>query len=305
MPQTICLAQKFSSAQFVISPTSDDVGYAPITTRKDDSLEHILTMAQSKDPYHTDTTESPLSPSSSIDNVVTMASGGPRIGIFALQGAVSEHVDAVKKLGGSCVEIKYPEQIRSTEEPLDGIILPGGESTTMSIVGEQSGIFPALREWVLEKKKPVWGTCAGMILLSDHCVKTSAGQSLLGGLDAHVCRNFFGSQIYSTEMPLSVQGLEGDGSYPAIFIRAPAILSCGKDVQVLASINAVPHKFATEEVQSYLAAERELGAEVKEGEKGEIDVKVAIKSGNILATAFHPELSEDLRWHQYFLEMCR
>lgn len=233
-----------------------------------------------------------------------MAAIGPCIGVFALQGAVSEHVDAVKKLGGRCVEIKYADQITSTEEPLDGIILPGGESTTMSIVGESTGIFPALREWVLEKKKPVWGTCAGMILLSDHCVKTSAGQSLVGGLDAHVCRNFFGSQIYSTEMALSVKGLEGDTKYPAVFIRAPAILSCGKDVQVLASMAAVPHKLATEEVKAYIAAERELGAELKEGEKGEIDVKVAVKSNNILATAFHPELSDDLRWHQYFMNMC-
>ena len=229
---------------------------------------------------------------------------GPRIGVFALQGAVSEHLDAIKKLGGCPVALKYPEQIRSTEEPLDGIILPGGESTTMSIVGEQTGIFPALREWVLEKRKPIWGTCAGMILLSDHCVKTSAGQSLLGGLDAHVCRNFFGSQIYSTEMPLSVQGLQGDSTYPAIFIRAPAILRCGKDVQVLASIRASPHKFAIDEVKAYLDSEKELGTEVKEGDSGEIDVKVAVKSGNILATAFHPELSDDLRWHRYFFDMC-
>jgi 5'-phosphate synthase pdxT subunit len=234
-----------------------------------------------------------------------MSGPGPLIGVLAIQGAVSEHVDACVKLGARAVEIRYPSQILEPDEPLDGIILPGGESTAMSIVGEQTGIFPALRQWVLEKKKPTWGTCAGMILLSDHCIKTSAGQSLVGGLDVNVCRNFFGSQISSTEIDIPVEGLSTMGRYPAVFIRAPAILGCGREVDVLASLNAVPHKSAKEEVTTFMASERELGNEVKEGDNGEINVKVAVRQGMILATSFHPELNDDLRWHQYFLDMLK
>jgi 5'-phosphate synthase pdxT subunit len=240
------------------------------------------------------------------------------IGVLAIQGAVSEHVDAVKRLGAQAVELKYPHEISNPEVPLDGIILPGGESTTMSIVGEQTGIFPALREWVLEHKKPVWGTCAGMILLSDECVKSSAGQSLIGGLDVRVCRNFFGSQVYSTEIEMGGDGGDDD-KYPAVFIRAPAILGCGKDVKVLATIEASPHRLAEEEVKAYLdtvttraEGEGESGrgpeAETKDdsggGGKISMTVSVAVQQGHILATSFHPELSDDLRWHQYFLDMA-
>ena len=223
---------------------------------------------------------------------------------MAIQGAVSEHMDACTKLGARVVEICYPNQILEPDEPLDGIILPGGESTAMSIVGEQTGIFPALRHWVLEKKMPTWGTCAGMIRLSDHCIKTSAGQSLVGGLDVNVCRNFFGSQISSTEIDIPIKGLTSMGSYPAVFIRAPAILACGKDVISLATLNAAPHKSAMEEVKGFLASERELGNEVKESENGEITIDVAVRRGRILPF-FPPELNSDLRWHQYFLDMIK
>jgi pyridoxal 5'-phosphate synthase pdxT subunit len=115
----------------------------------------------------------------------------PTIGILAIQGAVEEHCTMIEKLGAKSKEIKFPHHI----EGCDGIILPGGESTAMAIVGEKDGVFPALREWV-KAKKPIWGTCAGMILLSNTAVKQKeGGQALVGGLDVELCRNFFGSQI--------------------------------------------------------------------------------------------------------------
>jgi len=113
------------------------------------------------------------------------------VGVLAIQGAVEEHVLAVKALGAIAKEIRYVEDF----DGLHGIILPGGESTTMSIVGESNGLFQKLKTWVQEGK-PIWGTCAGMILLSDHAIKKAeSGQSLVGGLDVYVCRNYFGSQV--------------------------------------------------------------------------------------------------------------
>ena len=114
-----------------------------------------------------------------------------KIGVLAIQGAVEEHIDAVKAVGAEAISVRNPQDF----EGLDGIILPGGESTTMSIVGEKNGLFPILKTWVNDKK-PIWGTCAGMILLSNTAIKKAeSGQSLVGGLDVHVCRNYFGSQV--------------------------------------------------------------------------------------------------------------
>jgi len=266
--------------------------------------------------------------------------GAPYIAIMAIQGAVSEHVEMVKALGGRVKEVRQPEDF--VGEAFDGIILPGGESTAMAIVGEECGIFPVLREWVQVHKKPIWGTCAGMILLSDHAIKQADthGQSLLGGLDVYVCRNYFGSQIHSTVLDLqddissksSSSGGSGSSSssssntdtYPAVFIRAPAILQTGPKVETLASIRAKPHVSAREQVLVQLghdpngpplaAAGGEGAANVDSSSSSSIrcrkddleeafEVKVAVKQGNILATAFHPELTKDLRWHKYFFDM--
>ena len=203
----------------------------------------------------------------------------------------------------------------------------------MAIVGERWGLFPKLKDWVAEKK-PIWGTCAGMILLSDHAIKQAVGgQSLVGGLDVHVCRNFFGSQIYSCEVdiilePLTSAALNSENialpadRCPAVFIRAPAILSAGPNVDVLATMIAKPHKSARSDVLKLITAAKESAdsnsSTIDSTEKlikkqarvsGIIDstenidgssfeVFVAVRQDNILATAFHPELTEDTRWHQ-------
>ena len=126
----------------------------------------------------------------------------------------------------------------------DGIILPGGESTAMAIIAEKWDLFTPLRNWVKEGR-PIWGTCAGMILLSDHAVKQcEGGQDLIGGLDAKVCRNFFGSQVQSSEYELTGSPSLSDfdmtkEKFTAVFIRAPAILTVGTDVNVLATIKVI------------------------------------------------------------------
>jgi 5'-phosphate synthase pdxT subunit len=160
-----------------------------------------------------------------------------------------------------------------------------------------------------------------MILLSDHAIKTAdGGQSLIGGLDAHVCRNFFGSQIYSTTVVVKPSsagiGLEGceqqSSSFPAVFIRAPAMLRVGPQVQVLATMSALPHRAARRDVLRLLEQDPEAlvkgpgesGLTKREEDLNErFDVIIAVRQGNILATAFHPELTNDLRWHKLLLDM--
>jgi pyridoxal 5'-phosphate synthase pdxT subunit len=191
------------------------------------------------------------------------------IGVLALQGAFAEHRAMLRKLGALAVEVRKPEQL----EGLDGLIMPGGESTSMGLVAERWGLVAPLRAWV-RAGKPVWGTCAGMILLADRAVgQKEGGQPLVGGLDVTVNRNYFGRQNESFETLLAAPVL-GDVPFPAVFIRAPAIVETGPDVAILACVPG----------------------------HGEV-VTVAVQQGTILATAFHPELTGDTRWHGYFLQM--
>ncbi|KAF6139705.1 hypothetical protein GIB67_006653 [Kingdonia uniflora] len=157
------------------------------------------------------------------------------IGVLALQGSYNEHIAVLRRLGVRGVEIKKPEQLNS----INGLIIPGGESTTMAKLAEYHNLFPALREFV-KLGKPVWGTCAGLIFLANKAVgQKEGGQELVGGLDCTVHRNFFGSQIQSFEAELSVPELAATEGGPAhfrgIFIRAPAVLETGADVEVLAA----------------------------------------------------------------------
>ena len=180
----------------------------------------------------------------------------------------------LRGLGAEAVEVRKPEQL----DGLDGLVMPGGESTTMGLVAERWGLVEPLRTWV-RTGKPVWGTCAGMILLADHAVgQKQGGQPLIGGLDVTVNRNYFGRQNQSFEVLLEAPAL-GDVPFRAVFIRAPAILETGPTVQVLA-----------------------------EAPGHDEQVIVAVRQGPILATAFHPELTDDARWHRLFLdvvEACR
>ncbi|XP_051183147.1 probable pyridoxal 5'-phosphate synthase subunit PDX2 isoform X2 [Lolium perenne] len=156
------------------------------------------------------------------------------VGVLALQGSYNEHISALRRIGVKGVEVRKPEQLLG----LDSLIIPGGESTTMAKLANYHNLFPALREFV-GAGKPVWGTCAGLIFLANKAIgQKSGGQELIGGLDCTVHRNFFGSQVRSFETELSVPILaEKEGGSPTcrgVFIRAPAILDVGSDVEILA-----------------------------------------------------------------------
>ncbi|KAJ7980982.1 Pyridoxal biosynthesis protein PDX2 [Quillaja saponaria] len=215
------------------------------------------------------------------------------VGVLALQGSFNEHIAALRRLGVKGVEVRKPEQLQN----VTSLIIPGGESTTMAKLAEYHNLFPALREFV-KMGKPVWGTCAGLIFLANKATgQKTGGQELIGGLDCTVNRNFFGSQIQSFEAELSVPELAstegGPETFRGVFIRAPAILEVGSEVQVLADYPVPSYKALGSSSEDQ---EENVGEEKK--------VIVAVRQGKILATAFHPELTADTRWHTYFLKMA-
>ena len=184
----------------------------------------------------------------------------PRIGVLALQGDVREHVAALARVGAQPVEVRRPEEL----DGLDGIVLPGGESTTMGRLLDIFGMLEPLRG-LLKTGLPAYGTCAGMILLAQEVVDGRAGQPLLGGLDITVRRNAFGSQVDSFEQDVLVEGV---GPVHGVFIRAPWVERVGPDVEVLARVDGHP---------------------------------VAVRQGVVMATSFHPELTDDARLHEVFV----
>src|SRR3954451_23627801 len=154
------------------------------------------------------------------------------IGVLALQGAFIEHIKMLRQLGVAAVEVRKPEQLAD----LDGLIIPGGESTTMGLIAERWGLVEPLRQWV-HNGRPTWGTCAGMILLAERATgQKQGGQPLLGGLDVTVNRNYFGRQTESFETMLVVPQL-GAEPFHAVFIRAPAITEVGDQAEVLARVH--------------------------------------------------------------------
>jgi 5'-phosphate synthase pdxT subunit len=183
------------------------------------------------------------------------------IGVLALQGDFAEHAAVLHQIGARPIEVRKPEQLAD----LHGLIIPGGESTTISTVARASGLYEPLRAFVAHK--PTWGTCAGAILLA----KRITGQAAhFGVMDITVTRNAFGRQVDSFSADLLIEGF--DAPLRAVFIRAPIIESVGAGVRVLARLP-----------------------------DGRI---VAAQQGHLLATAFHPELIADTRLHTYFLDMC-
>lgn len=189
-----------------------------------------------------------------------------RIGVLALQGAFIEHIHILRRLGVEAVEVRLPEEL----EGLDGLIIPGGESTTIGKLAVEYGLMDPLVEFAAEKA--VWGTCAGMIFIAK---EIGEHQPLLGLMDIVVQRNAFGSQLDSFESELAVPVLENGQAlrFPAVFIRAP----------ILAELN--------EEAGVQVIARLEDGT------------AVAARQGRWLATAFHPELTDDYRFHRYFLTL--
>jgi len=186
------------------------------------------------------------------------------IGVLALQGAFIEHRKALERLGVDTREVRLPEHL----EGLSGLIIPGGESTTIGKLAVTYGLIGPIRERAAAGW-PVWGTCAGMILLARDI--GGLAQPLIGLMDVVIRRNAFGRQVDSFETWLDVPELGEDAPFRAVFIRAPVIERVGPEVRVLARLS-----------------------------DGAI---VAARQGNLLATAFHPELTDDLRFHRYFLRM--
>lgn len=197
-----------------------------------------------------------------------------RLGVLALQGAFREHIAMLVRLNVEVEEVRLATEL----DDLDGLIIPGGESTSMGLVAERWGLVEPLRQWV-HGGRPTWGTCAGMILLAEHATgQKLGGQSLIGGLDVTVNRNYFGRQVDSFEADLDVPAL-GDTPFHAVFIRAPAITAVAEGVETLTTVAAL--------------------------QDDSEPVIAAVRKGPILATAFHPELTEDLRWHRYFVQMVQ
>lgn len=193
---------------------------------------------------------------------------GPVIGVLALQGAFAEHISQLARIGACGIEVRKPEQLGG----IDGLIIPGGESTTMGLIAQRWRLVEPLRQWV-QRARPTWGTCAGMILLAEQAEgQKCGGQPLIGGLDVTVNRNYFGRQVDSFQVWLDVPRLGAEPA-EAVFIRAPAIVRTGEGVEVLAHLPDEP------------------------------DVAVAVREGPIMATAFHPELTRDTRWHRFFLDL--
>jgi 5'-phosphate synthase pdxT subunit len=190
-----------------------------------------------------------------------------KIGVLALQGAFIEHEAALKRLGVEAVEVRLPQDL----DGVDGVIIPGGESTTIGKLAVQYHLIEPLRE-LAKSGKPLWGTCAGLIFMAKD---VGRDQPLLGLMDVTVQRNAFGRQVDSFEANINIKGVDGDKLFHAIFIRAPLIESVGVGVDVLARV-----------------------------EKDDEEVIVAAQQGNLLVTSFHPELSNDDRFHRYFVKMA-
>ena len=186
-----------------------------------------------------------------------------KIGLLALQGAVAPHADAFGALGAATTEVRTPDQLND----VDALVIPGGESTTMSKLLVTSGLADPLAER-LAGGMPAMGTCAGMIVLADEVLDGRADQRSFGAIDVTVRRNAFGRQVDSFEADLDVAGLATP--FHAVFIRAPFVEGVGSGVEVLASTSSHP---------------------------------VLCRQGSVIVSAFHPELTDDLRIHQLFLSL--
>ena len=189
-----------------------------------------------------------------------------RVGVLSLQGAFKEHVTRLEECGVSAVEVRFPEQLNN----IDGLIIPGGESTTINKLLEKYKFKESLDKFYRDKK-PIFGTCAGLILLAKNIEGEGRG---LGYIDIDVQRNAYGRQIDSFEEMLDIHldNNQNGRKFKSIFIRAPKILSVNKRVEVLARLK---------------------------------DEVVLVRDNNVMVSAFHPELNDDLRIHKYFINMIR
>jgi pyridoxal 5'-phosphate synthase pdxT subunit len=192
----------------------------------------------------------------------------PAVGVLALQGDVAEHLRALRAAGARPLPVRRPSEL----EDLAGLVIPGGESTTMWKLAVTFDLMEPLRKR-LGSGMPAFGSCAGMIMLADRLVDGAEGQETLGGIDMVVRRNAFGRQVDSFERDIRLSGIGGP-DFRAVFIRAPWVEQTGDNVETIAT----------------------------ESRTGRI---VAVRQGPVLATAFHPELTPDLRIHRLFVDMVR
>ncbi len=193
----------------------------------------------------------------------------PAIGVLALQGDVPEHLRALEAVGGQPVAVRRPEELHR----IDGLVIPGGESTTLWRLSVAFDMLEPLRKLVASGL-PAFGSCAGMIMLADRLTDGVAGQQTYGGIDMTVRRNAFGRQVDSFERDIALTGLTGDDPLRAVFIRAPWVEQVGADVAILGTDQGT----------------------------GRI---VAVRQGPLLATAFHPELTPDRRIHRLFVDIVK
>jgi 5'-phosphate synthase pdxT subunit len=184
-----------------------------------------------------------------------------QVGVLALQGAFAAHSDCLTSIGVQSIEVRNPEQLSS----VDALLMPGGESSTMSQLLESSGLFDPIATRIADGM-PVFGTCAGMILLASEILDGRSDQRSFSAIDISVRRNAFGRQVDSFEATIN----SSVGDFHGVFIRAPRIERVGDQVEVLGSINDEP---------------------------------VLVRQGNVLAASFHPELSNDARLHEYFVSI--
>ncbi|KQO99813.1 pyridoxal 5'-phosphate synthase glutaminase subunit PdxT [Leifsonia sp. Leaf264] len=191
----------------------------------------------------------------------------PQVGVLALQGDFREHAQVLRALGADVTLVRRPEELAA----VDGLVIPGGESSVMDKLARTFGLAEPLRA-AIRDGLPVYGTCAGLIMLADRVLDGIRGQESLGGLDVSVRRNAFGSQTHSFETDLDVSVLGGEPLH-AVFIRAPIVESVGPAARPLATL-----------------------------EDGRC---VAVEQGNLLGTSFHPEVTGDYRIHEYFLGKVR
>ncbi len=196
-----------------------------------------------------------------------MAGSALPVGVLALQGDVREHLAVLSDLGADARPVRRPEEL----DAVRGLVIPGGESSVMDKLSRLFGMQEPLRAAIAEGL-PVYGTCAGLIMLSNTVRDAIEGQQTLGGLDVVVRRNAFGAQVdsFETELPIPVLG---DPPVHAVFIRAPVVESVGASVEVLAALDD--------------------------------DRIVAVEQGALLGTSFHPEITGDTRFHEYFLSKVR
>ena len=195
-----------------------------------------------------------------------------RVGVLALQGDFREHISALSRCQAEAIEVQRISELES----IDALIIPGGESTTIVSLAKTFELFEPIKKRIAAGM-PTYGSCAGMIMLADHIVAAKDGQETFGGIDITVRRNAFGRQVDSFESDISAPAISST-PIRALFIRAPWVEKVGKDVEVLANY---------------------------QGDDG-IAHAVAVRQGHLLATAFHPEITDDYSVHRYFLEnVCK